>query len=90
MIQWLGFCALIAEDLGSVPGQGTKIPQAMWCGQKRKGKKKRHKRIVSTENCKGFKSQKEKSLAFPFPAKWIPVATFIPRGICQVWEWAQD
>ena len=41
VIQWLGFCALIAEDLGSVPGQGTKIPQAMWCGQKRKGKKKK-------------------------------------------------
>ena len=54
------------------------------CGVARKEreekKKKRHKRIVSTENCKGFKSQKEKSLAFPFPAKWIPVATFIPKG----------
>ena len=89
VIQWLGFCPLIAEDLGSVSGQGTKIPQATWCGQKRK-EKKRHKRMVSTESSKGFKSQKEKSLAFPFPGKWIPVATLIPRGICQVWEWAQD
>ena len=32
--QWLGLCAFAAEDAGSVPDQGTKIPQAVWCGQK--------------------------------------------------------
>ena len=26
MVQWLGFRALTAEGLGSIPGQGTKIP----------------------------------------------------------------
>ena len=30
---WLGLCTLIAEDLGSIPGWETKIPQAMWHGQ---------------------------------------------------------
>ena len=30
---WLGLCTLIAEDLGSIPGWETKIPQAMWPGQ---------------------------------------------------------
>ena len=27
-VQWLGLCAFTAEGLGSIPGQGTKIPQA--------------------------------------------------------------
>ena len=27
-VQWLGLCTFIVEILGSVPGQGTKIPQA--------------------------------------------------------------
>ena len=33
--QWLGFHTFTAKGVGSVPGQGTKIPQAMWCGQKK-------------------------------------------------------
>ena len=31
------------HGMGSSPGQGTKIPQAMWCGQKEKEKKERKK-----------------------------------------------
>ena len=27
-VQWLGLCAFTAEVLGSIPGQGTKIPEA--------------------------------------------------------------
>ena len=30
---WLGFSALTARDLGSIVGQGTKMPQASWCGR---------------------------------------------------------
>ena len=37
MIQWLGFRTFTAEGPGSIPGRGTKIPQAMQHGQK-KGK----------------------------------------------------
>ena len=40
VVQWLGLC-FTAEGLGSIPGPGTKIPQAMWHGQKIKEKKKR-------------------------------------------------
>ena len=36
MIQWLGLGAFTAEGPGSIPGQGTKIPQATWRGQKKK------------------------------------------------------
>ena len=36
-VQWLGLCAFIAKDLGSVLGWGTKIPQAMLHGQEKKG-----------------------------------------------------
>ena len=31
--QWLRLCTFTAEGPGSIPGQGTKIPQAMRCGQ---------------------------------------------------------
>ena len=34
--------ASIAERTGSIPGQGTKSPQATWCGQKKKKKIKRY------------------------------------------------
>ena len=34
--QWLGLHAFIAKGLGSIRGQGTKIPQAMQCDQKKK------------------------------------------------------
>ena len=30
-----------AGDMGSIPGQETKIPGAMWLGQKKKKKKKK-------------------------------------------------
>ena len=34
-VQWLGFRALTAKGPGSIPGGGTKIPQATRCGQKK-------------------------------------------------------
>ena len=39
-VQWLGLHAFIAKDQGLIPGQGTKILQAMQRGQKKKKKKK--------------------------------------------------
>ena len=38
MIQWLGLHAFTAKDMDSISGQGTKIPQATWHGQKKKKK----------------------------------------------------
>ena len=32
-VQWLGHFISTAEGLDSVPGQGTKIPQAMRCSR---------------------------------------------------------
>ena len=34
MVRWLRLHAFSAEGSGSIPGQGTKIPQAMWRGMK--------------------------------------------------------
>ena len=31
-VQWLGICTSTAGGERSIPGQGTKIPQAMHCG----------------------------------------------------------
>ena len=33
VVQWLGLRAFSAEGQGSIPGQGTKIPQAIWHSQ---------------------------------------------------------
>ena len=47
-VQWLGLCAFTAEGAGSTPGRGTKIPEAMQRGQKKKTKKnKKIKMLVS-------------------------------------------
>ena len=40
VVQWLGLSALTAGGPGSIPGPGTKIPQAMRCGKKKKKKKR--------------------------------------------------
>ena len=39
-VQWLGLRSITAESPGSIPGWGTKIPQAVWLGQKNKKEKK--------------------------------------------------
>ena len=36
MVQWLGLCTLTAEGPGSIPGLGTKIPQAKTQPKKKK------------------------------------------------------
>ena len=36
VVQWLGLCTFTAVSLGSIPGQGTKIPQVAWHGKKKK------------------------------------------------------
>ena len=41
MVQWLRLHAANAGGTGSIPGGGTKIPHAAWCGQKVKKKKSR-------------------------------------------------
>ena len=35
-VQWLGLDILLDETPSSIPGQGTKIPQTMQLGQKKK------------------------------------------------------
>ena len=35
-VQWLRRHTPNAGGTGSIPGQGTKIPNASWCGQKKK------------------------------------------------------
>ena len=40
-VQWLGLRAFTAEGSGSIPGQGTNIPQVARQGQKKKKKSSR-------------------------------------------------
>ena len=59
MVQWLGLCAFTDEGVGSVPGPGSKIPQAMWCGQKTH-KKQTNKRTYSSKGLKNTLTHLEK------------------------------
>lgn len=36
-VQWSGLCPFTAEDMGSSPGWGNKIPQVMGMAKKKKG-----------------------------------------------------
>ena len=54
MVQWLGLHALTAEDPGSIPGQGTKIPKAV----KLKEKKDRATETVKIESQKENQTEK--------------------------------
>jgi len=38
-IQWLGLRTFTAKGLGSIPGRGTKIPQAVQHSQRKEGRK---------------------------------------------------
>ena len=42
-IQGLGLCTCTAKGTGSILGQGTKIQQAAWCGQRQS---KTHKSLT--------------------------------------------
>ena len=47
--EWLRLHISNAGDMSSIPGWGTKIPHAMWCGQNKekiKKKKKNNKKIT--------------------------------------------
>ena len=46
VVLWLRFHASNAGGKDSIPGQGTKIPQAVWHGQKKKAEIKKKKRIT--------------------------------------------
>ena len=40
VVQWLGLCAFPARGMDSIYGQGNKIPNAEWQGQKKASKRK--------------------------------------------------
>ena len=52
--QWLGLHASIAAGTGSIPGEGTKIPHAMWHGKKNKLEKIIIKARLVESCCKGL------------------------------------
>ena len=50
MVQWLRLNASSAEGTVLIPGQGTKIPNALWHGQKKK-KLKGQRRYLEGSEC---------------------------------------
>ena len=60
-VQWLRLHASTAGDTGSIPGHGTKIPHAAWCGQKKKkGKMKLEDWKWGARKCKKENAETEK------------------------------
>ena len=53
VVLWLGFWAFTAEGPDSIPSQGTKIPQAALCGQKKKKKGERLSQSFGERNQDG-------------------------------------
>ena len=49
LVQWLGLLASTTQGVGLIPGMGTKIPHAMWCGQKKKDALSAHLWLSVTE-----------------------------------------
>ena len=43
-VQWLGLRAFTAEGPDSIPGRGTKIPQALRCGQTKQNKQTKNQK----------------------------------------------
>ena len=63
-VQWLGLGSLTAEGAGSIPGRGTKIPQATWSGQKKQHKNKmqcwdKHRMVSPTPKGETEKERKQ-------------------------------
>ena len=56
-VQWLGLQPLTAQGLGSIPGWGTKIPQATRCGQKQQQQKHLLKLKGTESRCGGVGCQ---------------------------------
>ena len=48
MDPWIRLCSPNAGALGSIPGWGTKILHAAWCGQKKKKNLKKKKSSTNT------------------------------------------
>ena len=64
VVQWLRLCASNAGVVGLIPGQGTKIPDAALCGQK----KKKRGLLLTSEGVWSPGS------LLPGPAEWTPLA----------------
>ena len=47
VVQWLRLCASNTGDAGSIPGQGTKIPNAAWPKKKEKKKNPKMNAVIS-------------------------------------------
>ena len=59
-VQWLRLCASTAGGMGSIPGQGTKIPHAVWCSQKKKLREKYPTGSISSKSDELKAKEKEK------------------------------
>ena len=67
-VQWLELCTFTAKGLSSIPGQGTKILQAMWYSFKEKGVKMASYRSVNNSKGKMYlQKKKNDALITRFP-----------------------
>ena len=53
-VQWSGHRAFTAKGPGSIPGQGTNIPQAAWCSKKKERERERERERVNSGRKGGF------------------------------------
>ena len=63
-VQWLRLCISNAEDTGLIPGQGTKIPHAMW--PKKRGEKEEMLSLCFESCLHGFAPGLPGKIYFPW------------------------
>ena len=86
VVQWLRLCTSTAGGAGLIPGQGTVIPSAVHCGQK---KKKVHlsfhfqhapKLLSLSPPCRGG------CIYHTWPGKWLPWTECLVHTLAYAWD----
>ena len=72
VVQWLQLCASSAGGLSSILGWGTKIPQAVRCGQKKKKKGFKEKLVCTLPPCQDSRYSPTR------PPQWAPLTPSCP------------
>ena len=68
-VWWLGLRAFNARGMGLIPGQGTKIPHAAWCGQKKTKTKNQNKQTLAPASGSCCSSQEFRRSRHPPPCQ---------------------
>ena len=92
VVQWLGFGTFISGAPGSIPRQGTKIPQALWHDQKKKkmltleNLESTERKVADTARYHLLTGKWQKALKCPW-RDVVSVFKHLSVPVCCFWLW---